>query len=37
MIDMRQQSHPEDGWRPQVFKTIAPKSQGVPELMAAVL
>ncbi len=37
MIDMRQQSHLEDGWRPQVFKTIAPKSQGVPELMAAVL
>jgi LAO/AO transport system kinase len=37
MIDMRQQSHTEDGWRPQVFKAIAPKSQGVPELMAAIL
>jgi LAO/AO transport system kinase len=36
MIDMRQ-THSEDGWRPQVFKTIAHKSLGVPELMAAVL
>ena len=37
MIDMRQHGHAEDGWRPQVFKTEAPKSLGVPELMAAVL
>ncbi|MBM4286835.1 MAG: methylmalonyl Co-A mutase-associated GTPase MeaB [Deltaproteobacteria bacterium] len=37
MIDMRQPGHGEDGWRPLVFKTEAPKSLGVPELMAAIL
>ena len=37
MIDMRQQHHAEDGWRPRVLKTEAPKSLGVPELLAAVL
>ncbi len=37
MIDMRQQTHSEDSWRPRVFKTEAPKSLGVPELMAAIL
>jgi LAO/AO transport system kinase len=37
MIDMRQHTHAEDGWRPQVFKTVAHKSLGVPELMAAIL
>ncbi len=36
MIDMRQPAHSEDVWRPQVFKTEAPKSLGVPELMAAI-
>ncbi len=35
MIDLRQ-SEAGDGWRPQVFKTEAPKNIGVPELMAAI-
>jgi LAO/AO transport system kinase len=37
MIDMRQQNHRGDGWLPQVFKTEAHKSLGIPELMAAIL
>jgi LAO/AO transport system kinase len=37
MIDMRQHAHADDGWQPLVVKTEAPKSLGVPELMAAVL
>ncbi|WP_449244369.1 methylmalonyl Co-A mutase-associated GTPase MeaB [Desulfobacca acetoxidans] len=35
MIDLRQPNR-EDGWRPLVFRTEAPKNLGVPELMAAV-
>ena len=37
MIEMRQPHQAEDGWRPRVLKTEAPKSLGVPELLAAVL
>ena len=37
MIDMRQTSHAEDGWRPLVVKTEAHKNVGVAELLAAVL
>jgi LAO/AO transport system kinase len=37
MIDMRQKTPARDGWRPQVFKTEAPKSLGLPELMTAIL
>ncbi len=37
MIDLRQAATATDGWKPQVFKTEAPKNIGVPELMAAIL
>jgi LAO/AO transport system kinase len=37
MIEMRQPHQAEDGWQPRVLKTEAPKSLGVPELLAAVL
>ena len=37
MIEMRQHNQADDGWRPQVLKTEAPKSLGVPELLGAVL
>ena len=37
MIDMRQPNHRGDGWQPQVFKTEAHKSLGIPELMAAIM
>ena len=36
MIDMRYSDTPPNGWRPQVFKTEAPRNIGVAELMAAV-
>ncbi len=36
MIDMRYADTPPNGWRPQVFKTEAPRNLGVAELMAAV-
>lgn len=37
MIDMRQHSHDEKGWRPLVVKTEAHKSLGLPELITAIL
>jgi len=37
MIDLRQAAAGDGDWRPQVFKTEAPKNIGVPELMAAIL
>jgi LAO/AO transport system kinase len=37
MIEMRQPHQAEDGWRPRVLKTEAPKSLGVAELLEAVL
>jgi GTPase len=37
MIEMRQPHQAEDGWRPRVLKTEAPKSLGVPELLAVIL
>lgn len=36
MIDMRYADTPPNGWRPQVFKTEAPRNLGVAELMAAI-
>lgn len=37
MIDLRQAAAADEGWRPQVFQTEAPKNIGVSELMAAIL
>ena len=36
MIELRQSEGRGNGWRPQVFKTEAPKNIGVPELMEAI-